>query len=196
SINASATIIATGPSEATKLVNHGESASLNEWAQMAVPVRAACLDLALKHLPEPNSIFALGIDAPLYFSVHSATAQLAPEGAAVIHAAKYLSSESSIDARQIEAELEKMIELLQPGWRELVIERRFLPKMTVSHGLVTAMQGGLTGRPGPEVPGVKNLFVAGDWVGPEGMLADASIASAKLAAEMVLSKENYRSAAA
>ena len=47
-----------------------------------VPVRAACLDLALSRLPRPDRNFALGLDRPLYLSVHSATAALAPPGAA------------------------------------------------------------------------------------------------------------------
>ncbi len=31
-----------------------------------------------------------------------------------------------------------------------------------------------------------NLYLAGDWVGPEGFLVDASVASARRAAEMAL----------
>jgi hypothetical protein len=54
----------------------------------------------------------------------------------------------------------------------------------VSHGLVTAARGGLAGRPGPAVPGEPRLFVAGDWVGPEGLLADASLDSGRRAGEL------------
>jgi hypothetical protein len=31
-----------------------------------------------------------------------------------------------------------------------------------------------------------NLYLAGDWVGPEGFLLDASMASAQLAAQLML----------
>ena len=41
------------------------------------------------------------------------------------------------------------------------------------------------GRPGVEVPGVRGLCLAGDWIGSEGMLADAALASAKRAAEVI-----------
>src|SRR5919107_4932587 len=41
-------------------------------------------------------------------------------------------------------------------------------------------------RPGPRVPGLDNLYLAGDWVGSEGFLVDASMASAHRAAELVL----------
>jgi phytoene dehydrogenase-like protein len=145
-------------------------------------VKAACLDVALKTLPAPNATFALGVDGPLYFSVHSAAAKLGPAGGAMIHAAKYLGSDAAPDAPSVERELESLFDLIQPGWRELVIERRFLPHVTVTHALVAAKQE----RPGPAVPGVEGLFVAGDWVGPEGQLADAAVASAKLAAELAL----------
>ena len=37
-------------------------------------------------------------------------------------------------------------------------------------------------RPGPRVPDAPGVFVVGDWVGGEGMLLDASLASAERAA--------------
>jgi len=182
---AQAVVIAAGPDEACELVERSEETILSEWAKAAIPVRAACLDVALKYLPEPRALFALGIDCPLYFSVHSAAAKLAPENGALIHTAKYLGANAADDPQAVERELEEMLDLLQPGWRGAVVASRFLPAMTVSHALASAAQGGTSSRPGPEVPGVEGLFVAGDWVGPEGLLADASMASAKLAAEII-----------
>ena len=85
---------------------------------------------------------------------------------------------------------------MQPGWREGVVERRFLPHLTVYHALPTAKDGGSHGRPGPAVPDIGNLYVAGDWVGPDGLLADASLASAKQAAECILQLEKKERAAA
>ena len=41
-----------------------------------------CLDVALSSLPDKDALFALGVDRPLYFSVHSAYAKLAPNGGA------------------------------------------------------------------------------------------------------------------
>ena len=49
--------------------------------------------------------------------------------------------------------------------------------MAVTNAVVDAGRGGFEGRPGPNVLGAPCLFVAGDWVGPEAMLASASIAS-------------------
>src|SRR5262249_40306710 len=151
-----------------------------------IPVKAACLDVGLTRLPRPHARFALGIDRPLYFSVHSAVAKLGPEGGAVIHVAQYLPAGLAADPKTDEQELAGVLDIMQPGWREVVAERRFLPQMIVSHLLVTAAGGGTAGRPGPAVPGMPNVYVAGDWVGPEGLLADASLASAKRAAELVV----------
>jgi phytoene dehydrogenase-like protein len=148
-------------------------------------VRAACLDVGLSRLPVAGATFALGIDEPVYASVHSAVARLHPGAGAVIHVAKYLPVGGDGDAADAQL-LEGVLDLLQPGWRDVVVARRFLPELTVSHALVTAAQGGLAARPGPAVPGVAGLYVAGDWVGPEGLLADASVASAARAAELAL----------
>src|SRR5690606_7456816 len=100
---------------------------------------------------------------------------------AVIHVAKYLGRQAS-DPRRDERELEALVDLVQPGWRELVLQRRFLPDMLVAHDLPTAARGGTAGRPGPELPGAPGLYVVGDWVGPDGMLADATLDSARRAA--------------
>ena len=63
-----------------------------------------------------------------------------------------------------------------------MVERRFLPAMTVAHALPLAEEGGLAGRPGVTRAGAAGVFLAGDWVGPRGMLADAAAASAEEAA--------------
>ncbi len=180
---ADAVIIAASPTEAAELV---ESKSLGELAAKAIPVKAACLDIALERLPQPQTTFALGIDRPLYLSVHSAAAKLAPEGKAVIHLLKYLGSEAPDDSKAVEHELEELLDLVQPGWQRVLIERRFMPSLTVVNALATAEQEGLLGRFGPAVPGIEGLFVAGDWVGAEGWLADASAASGKRAAELAI----------
>ena len=176
---AGAVIIAASPAAAHMLV--GQPSLIDPWAKAAVPVKAAVLDVALKRLPRPETTFALGMDQPLYLSVHSAAAHLAPEGGALIHTAKYLNS-ADPDPELAERELAGLLDLTQPGWRAQVVEQRFLPDMTVINALIPAAQGGLPGRPGPEIPGLAGLYVAGDWVGPTGMLSDASFASAKQAA--------------
>jgi phytoene dehydrogenase-like protein len=195
-VSSGAVVIAAGPAEAAALVPSGHDAVLREWADAAIPIEAACLDVALARLPRPRATFALGIDQPLYLSVHSAVAKLAPAGGATIHVAKYLDPDVPTDAKADERQLEALLDLVQPGWRDAVVERRFLPSMTVYHALVTAASGGAIGRPGPTVPNFANLYVVGDWVGPKGLLADASLASAKQAAELIGRVPALRAAAA
>ncbi len=179
-------ILAVAPEDAARLGAGAARALLERCSRDAIGVRAACLDLALDALPAPRTTFGLGIDTPLYFSVHSAVADLTPGRGALVHVAKYLDPLAPEDAARDLAELEAFTDLLQPGWRAHVVHRRFLPRMTVSHALVTARGGGLAGRPGPEIePG---LYVAGDWVGAEGLLADGSFASARRAAELCLAR--------
>jgi phytoene dehydrogenase-like protein len=184
-IDSRAAIVAAGPDAAAALLQGPEQPTVRRWADAAIPVRAACLDLALARLPQPRAAFALGIDRPLYLSVHSAYAALGPRDNAVIHVAKYLGRAAS-DPRADERELEGLMDLIHPGWRDLVLQRRFLPDMLVTHALPAAATGGSAERPGPPVPGADDLYVVGDWVGPQGMLADASLASAKQAASMIL----------
>jgi phytoene dehydrogenase-like protein len=177
-------VIAGSPAVARALLD--DETPLHVWAEAAVPVRLACLDVGLRHLPRPGTAAAFGIDRPLYYSVHSMRARLAPQGGATIHLAKYLSSTDETDPREDERELEGLLDLAQPGWRDHLVARRYLPRLIVSHALPLAEQGGLVGRPGPAVTGVPGLYVAGDWVGTEGLLSDASLASARRAAELIL----------
>jgi phytoene dehydrogenase-like protein len=165
----------------------GGGTAADGWAETLVPVQLASLDIGLRRLPHPEAPFALGMDQPLYFSVHAPAARLAPEGGATLHAARYLGSEEEASA-EVEAELESLLDEMQPGWRAEVAERRFLRHVTVTHALPTAAMGGTAGRPGPSMPGVPNVYLAGDWVGPVGLLSDASVASAEFAANMILAQ--------
>ncbi len=73
---------------------------------------------------------------------------------------------------------------MQPGWREVLVKKRPLPSMVVSNAVVAAAAGGLAGR--PDVRIADNLYIVGDWVGKEGILSNASVASAKHAAQLIL----------
>jgi phytoene dehydrogenase-like protein len=189
-----AVVMTGGPDDAAALVSEAGATPLAAWDAAARPVKAACLDVALRRLPVPASTFALGIDEPVYASVHSTFAKLHPAGGAVVHVAKYLPVGAESDPRADERTLERVLDLLQPGWRDALVARRFLPQLVVSHALVTAAGGSLAGRPGPAVPGVAGLYVAGDWVGSDGQLADASVGSAAEAARLLLA-DGVRAAA-
>lgn len=187
---AAAVIVATGPQAARRLLPRSV-----ELEEPASAVRVASLDVALRGLPNERAVFALGVDEPWCYSADSAIARVAPQRGAVVHLAKYLRSDArgtSADAEHLEGALD----LLQPGWRDLVEYRRFLPNVVVSHALVTASTGGFAGRHTGRIPGLANVFLAGDWIGPTGQLSDASVASgieaARCAARSLsLEREHY-----
>ena len=109
--------------------------------------------------------------------------------------AKYVSPEDRDSSEDVERELEGLLDLVQPGWRQVIVYRRFLPNMIVMNAMPLASCGGASGRPGPVVADVPGLFVVGDWVGQEGLLVDASLASATEAAMLIGASQGVRVAA-
>jgi phytoene dehydrogenase-like protein len=172
---ASSVIVTGGPADVDAL------AGTSFIRTLAPPVRHATLDIALRALPNARRLVAFGVDRPLYFSVHSAVAKLAPAGGAVLHVSKYLGVDETA-GRETEHELERLVDELQPGWRDVVDSRQFLPNLTVTHTMLTAAGRGRSGRPSPRLAGFDNVFIAGDWVGATGQLSDAAAASALEAA--------------
>jgi phytoene dehydrogenase-like protein len=157
------------------------------------PVRAACLEVAFDGAPDTDRTFALGLDAPYYASMHSRVARLAPAGGALLHAAKYLGTGEGAGP-QDRADIEAFVDDVFPGWRGRVRDARFLPAMVVHHALPSASSGGLGGRPEVRVSGAPGVYLAGDWVGSEGLLLDCALASAEQAAQGAVAA--LRSAAA
>ena len=157
-----------------------------------IPVRAACFDVGLTSL-SPSMGLVLDLDRRLYLSVHSNSARLVSDsvrakhsGAALIQLAKYLHrDESPDDAR---AEMESLLDTVQPGWRTRVIEAQYLPRIAVAQDLPDATRGGLAGRTRVDHGADAGVYFAGDWVGDHGLLSDAALASARLAAERILAR--------
>jgi len=184
-VSAKTVVIAAGPNDAYSLFDDNERPdTLSKAAKEAKPIRLVCLDVALSSLPDKDTLFALGVDRPLYFSVHSAYAKLAPKDGALIHVAKYLGTSIQPKPREDQPELEEFLDLLQPGWKQVLVKKRPLPNMVVSNALVTAADGGLGGRPDTKI--AENLYIVGDWVGKEGLVSNASVASAKRASQQIL----------
>ncbi|MDQ0060476.1 phytoene desaturase family protein [Paenibacillus harenae] len=182
------TIIAAagGPDEVDRLLQGTVQISIGKWKKEARPLYASCLDVALRHMPYPERVFALGLDEPFYFSKHSGSVKLSDNGAHVLHVMKYNDNVSAQDAKTDEKKLILLLDLLEPGWEKEVVAIRFSPNVLVAHDSRTIHNNGAGPAPDPAVQEVPGLFVAGDWVGSEGRLADAGMASAKLAAEKVL----------
>ncbi|GIN70259.1 dehydrogenase [Bacillus sp. J14TS2] len=181
-------VIATPPEEACRLIKGVESTSLHRWKEQAVPITVTCLDLGLSHLPNPSHQFVLGLDQPTYFTNESRAARLSSANEAIVHLIKYHHpGDQSYDPQANKKQLEQTMDLLQPGWREGLINQQFLPRMTVVHDFPRVDREGI---PGPAIPEIKGLYVAGDWAGDEELLTDAAVASGKRAAMHIL--ENHK----
>lgn len=181
-------LVLAAPPEVVKMITSAKAMKsgqipLNLGGDELVDVKAACLDICLSELPRPEMTYSLGLDEPLYYSVHSSAAQLTPPNGALIHAAYYLKH-GETGTPQIEKRLEEMVDTLQPGWREKLVYKRFLANITVVHKILSIKEGKLGGYWTEETdePGV---YRAGDWVGVE-QLADSSLASAKRSSELLV----------
>jgi len=150
-----------------------------------VAAQAACLDVCLSRLPR-RTAFALGLDEPTYLSVHSIAARLAPPGGAVVHVLRYLRAGEAHLPGLHRQQLEHLLDLVQPGWRDVVVSSRFSPALTVTDEVPVVDRGGLPGRRPVVVERAAAVVRAGDGVGAEGMLIDAALASAAAAARTLL----------
>lgn len=186
SVAARAALLATTPAEALKLLNGEIYAPLLQTLAASQPVRVACLDVALSHLPAPQHAIAFDLEQPRFLTAQSLFASVAPAGGALIHTFKQLDPTQPGDPQQDERELEDWLDLVQPGWRAVLVKRIFLPRIEAISFLPSAPNGGLAGRPSVQMPGVNNLYFAGDWIGNAGYLADASLASARQAAHLLI----------
>jgi hypothetical protein len=165
-------VAAGGPAEAVRLTGIDPDPD----RRMGPPIEAACLDLGLRRPPHIPVVFA--VDDPLYLSTHCPPARLAPEGHAVVQLMKYLAPHEHHDALATRAQLQALAEIAGIE-RSDIVESRYLHRMTVTHALPVASSGGLAGRPLVECRDEPGLFLAGDWVGGRGQLADAAYASAE-----------------
>jgi predicted NAD/FAD-dependent oxidoreductase len=92
----------------------------------------------------------------------------------MVHVAKYLGSAAQ-EPKTVRAELEEFATLAIPDWRQHTKFVRFLPDLTVT--LMMPMDSSM--------PRLERVAFAGDWVGTDGMLADAAVASALAAARTI-----------
>ena len=185
-VRASAVVVASSPRDAAKLVDGGEHPAMCRIVEGLIPARIACLDVALERLPVPDRPVVQDLDGPRFMSAQSVYSRVAPEGAALIISFKQLDPRYPGDPHEDERDLEDLLDAAQPGWRGALVRRQYLPRIEAVGALPDAREGGFAGRPGPRVPGLDNLYLAGDWVGSEGFLVDASMASAHRAAELVM----------
>ncbi|GAC1594337.1 MAG: FAD-dependent oxidoreductase [Acidimicrobiales bacterium] len=168
-------VLATGTPAGARTLLPGDPG----WGELGEPVSAACLDVGTARVPEPG--YVLGIDEPLYGTTQSPPARHAPAGGAVVSVIRYGARSAEQDRPQLEAHLRRL------GVDDNdVVTRRFLAHMVVAGASPSASSGGLRGRPGVDASGLPGVYLAGDWVGPSGLLADAALASGEAAAKAAL----------
>lgn len=182
-INAHSVLSTASPEQTFRLIEGAENTSLSAWRERAKPVFAACLDVSLHALPNPNQQFAIGVDQHILFSNHSRAARLSEDGSVVCQLIKYLGTEQVNNAIECKQELEHVLEMLQPGWRKELKAYQFLPHIAVMQDSC-AMNHHLSY--GPSVPEIPGFYIAGDGAGHGEMLVDAAFASAKRAASAIV----------
>ncbi|MFS0724251.1 phytoene desaturase family protein [Paenibacillus sp. 1P07SE] len=176
-------ISATPPTVTSRLLGDVGCKSVLRWKEQARVIVAACLDLSLKRLPVSNRFAVLGVDQPIYFVNQSKFTRLSEDGTPVVSIIKH-NGTGGTDAKADERFLEQMMDLIQPDWKKEVIARQYLPSMVVAHDY---MHIGREDRfPGPAVPEIAGLYVAGEWASHGELLSDAAAASGRRAARCVL----------
>jgi len=177
---ASVVIAAGGPTHADHLLA-GASPALSRWATEARPVVAACLDIALHRLPSKRRGLVLGLDQPTYLNLHTPAAKVAPDaGGELLSLMRYSAdSDPGGDHRVV---LEALADAVYPRWRDEEVHSQFGRRLIVAHD---RPQPGVdpADRPAVALPELPNVFLAGDWITKEGLLADAAMASAVAAGD-------------
>lgn len=180
-------VISTAPPKEThRMIEHVQQTQLGQILKDCIPIKAACLDVVLNHLPHPHHDFALDINQSLYYSNHSKSAKLSyhPQHQ-VIHVMKYLGTDEEADAENI---VISFLEKNQPGWMEHHVMKRFLPRIIVSHRIPTVGAPDAMESAQREFP---RLLLAGEWVSNEALLAEAAAQTAIKAAEQILANKGY-----
>lgn len=177
------------PKDTFNLIRDAKKTHLRIWKDQARPSTAACLNLSLKNLPTKRNV-ALGIDIPIFYSNQSAVANLSDNGTKVMHLIKYNGTSSSDSKLDYELLIETMNKI-HPGWQKEVVNEQYLPNMTVAYDFSHIHRE--DPFPGPSVPEIPGLFVAGEWTCQNNeMLFDAAAGSAKRAAKAVIQFSNMK----
>ena len=168
---AAVVIAAGGPDVARRLTGHA--------FVVGPPSEAAVVDLALA--APPSARFVVGVDEPYYLSDHGFVRGMTPDDRWSVSLAQYLAPAGQAGHDPDRAGLRAFAR--HAGITDdAVVDERYLHRMTTISAIPTAALGGLAGRPSVVVDDLPGVFLAGDWVGSRGHLADAVLASAADAA--------------
>jgi glycine/D-amino acid oxidase-like deaminating enzyme len=180
-----------GPRAASRLLGMSDADSTTLDERAGAPVLASVLDLVCDRPVDPGAVFDL--DEPLYLSTHHPNANLAGgadarDGRSLVTVMLYHHPDERRPPQEIRAHLRGYFDDIAGG-RTQVLSERYLHRMVVTQGRSTVSRGGDAGRPGVDALHEFGplCFVAGDWVGPTGLLADAAIVSGREAGRQAAS---------
>jgi len=128
-VPAEVVIVATRPGDASRLIAADVAPALHQAIDARLPAPLACLDVALRRLPNRAAPIVQDLERPRFLSAQSQYADLAPQGAAVISAFKQLDPRQLGEVRDDERDLEDLLDVTQPGWRDLLVRRVSLPRI-------------------------------------------------------------------
>jgi phytoene dehydrogenase-like protein len=163
---AKSVVVALGTPKATRALLPADPG----WGEIGDPVTAACLDVGVRGVPSPG--YVLGADDPVYATTQSPPARQAPVGCAVVSVVRYGATGAPGDRVLLKRYLHEAGVVPDD-----IVTSRFLAHLTVAGAAPTASAGGLPGRPTIRATGSEGVFIAGDWVGPSGLIGDAALTS-------------------
>ncbi|GAA0315998.1 FAD-dependent oxidoreductase [Bacillus carboniphilus] len=161
------TILYTGPPGL--LSNLMEGPAEFKQIKLLEPVKGTSLDIVLKRDASYTHSFGFDTDSFLYYSNHSKAAHLSDQYD-VAHLFGYEGNQEN---------MEVFLEKIVPNWRERKVFSRYLPKLTVSYGYPNHATASIGEK---AYQAIEGFYLAGDWCISEGLLADASVSSARNAA--------------
>ncbi|MEP6851118.1 MAG: FAD-dependent oxidoreductase [bacterium] len=142
----------------------------------AVSGDTVLLDVAV-HRRRGDAFIVSDLDRPGWVEAFSrADPALTPKGSTLVQAQRPIGEEGRPDARR---QLEDLVDLGLPGWRERTVWRR---DGSAHHRTGALDLPGYTWRDRPAVDQGDGVFLAGDEVGAPGLLSEVSFASATAAA--------------
>ncbi len=155
------------------------------------PSRARCLTLGTSVVARTPVV--VGVTQPLYLSMHCPPAKLFVDGrsgGAVVHVMRYVDRHEAGVAADPAAAKAEMLQLAERCGltADTIVESEYLHSMTVASSIPIAGTGGMAGRIAIDGSGIGSVALAGDFVGPSGLLADCSLVSAEAAALVAIDR--------
>jgi phytoene dehydrogenase-like protein len=173
-----------------ELVGDGLPSEFKEKCASLIPTAGISVDLCLAEpVSDMDSFFVTADPVALGQFTSNIDPSTAPEGKQLATFFRPLAVETLDDRALLDAEQKRFMDLLEtmfPGIMDDVEWERVL-RLKMVDGFEPRVGQTAKDRPGVRVPGVENLFLAGDCVGVQGKGGDVAFTSGREAARQILS---------